>query len=139
MLPTLEDRLAIRQLLYRYADAADRRDAAAFAACFAGGAVDISGPGFAMTDAGQVVDTLAAKYVWTMHNVHNNLHEVDGDRASGHTYCVASHVRAAADGARVKEDWYIRYEDELLRQGGDWVFLRRRLEPGAITHVPLAE
>ena len=30
MLPTLEDRLAIQLLLYRYADAADRRDAAAF-------------------------------------------------------------------------------------------------------------
>ncbi len=139
MLPTLEDRLAIQLLLYRYADAADRRDAAAFAACFAGSAVDISGPGFAMTNAEQVVGTLAAKYVWTMHNVHNSLHEVDGDRASGYTYCVASHVRAEPSGARVKEDWYIRYEDELLRQGGSWVFLRRRLVPGAITHVPLAE
>jgi len=139
MLPTLEDRLAIRQLLYRYADAADRRDAVAFAACFAGGAVDISGPGFAMTDAAQVVATLAAKYVWTMHNVHNSLHEVQGDRAHGYTYCVASHVRAEPDGARVKEDWYIRYDDELIRQDGAWVFVRRQLAPGAITHTVLAE
>ena len=136
MMPTIEDRLAIQQLLYRYADAADRRDAAGFAACFADGAVRLTGPGFELTDAATVTGMLSDKYLWTMHNVHNFLHEVDGDRAHGYTYCVASHVKSEG-GQRIKEDWYIRYEEDLVRQGDGWVFVRRELVPGAITTVVL--
>lgn len=138
MQPLPDEQLAIQRLLYRYADAADRRDPLAFAACFADGAVHISGPGFEMKDGATVTATLAAKYEWTMHNVHNFLYDIDGDRARGYAYCVASHVKSEG-GQRLKEDWYIRYDDELVRQGEGWVFVRRELVPGAITHVPLAE
>jgi hypothetical protein len=138
MLPTLEDRFAIQDLLFRYARSADDRDVAAYAGCFHGGRVHVSGPGFESRDAAQNMATLAAMFEWTMHKVHNHEYSVDGDMARGYCYCVATHVRREGD-RRVKIDWHISYEDELARDQGQWRFVKRHLHVGLIETLPLCE
>ncbi|MCX7162190.1 MAG: nuclear transport factor 2 family protein [Betaproteobacteria bacterium] len=136
MHPSVEDRFAIQDLLFRYARAVDERDAGEFAACFAGGQVRITGPGFEILDAGQNMATLKAMFEWTMHKVFNHEFQVEGGRATGYTYCVASHVRNQ-QGRRSKLDWHIRYEDELVREEGGWRFRKRHLNVGLIETLPL--
>ncbi|MFC6672050.1 nuclear transport factor 2 family protein [Marinobacterium aestuariivivens] len=133
----LQDLMAIQQLVYRYARAADNRDADAMAACFADQMV-LQGPGFEIVEnvAAVVIDGLSI-YDWTMHNVHNLLYEVDGDQASGEAYCVASHL-LEQHGRKVKLDWYIRYRDQLVRQNGEWRFSQRRLSVEYTTTVPVS-
>jgi hypothetical protein len=62
----------------------------------------------------------------TFHAVHNQLVELDGDRASGETYCIASHLYER-DGRQRKLDWGIRYQDLYVRSEGAWRFARREL------------
>jgi len=135
---SVEDRLDIQDLLFSYARAVDRRDAAAFAGCFDGGAVRITGPGFAVTDAAENMAVLAAMFEWTMHKVHNHQYSVDGDAAEGYCYCVATHVKGDG-GTRTKIDWHIRYDDRLVRRDGRWHFAARHLDVGLVETVLLAE
>lgn len=139
--PEPVDLLAIQQLIYRYADAVDRRDSEQLATCFAN-EVTIIGPGFELPGkgaevAGQITASLSASYLWTMHNVHNFLYTVDGNVGRGTTYCVASHVYRQ-DGQTLKLDWYVRYHDELVKVGGQWRIRRRRLEVSYSTTQPVA-
>ncbi|HQZ03293.1 MAG TPA: nuclear transport factor 2 family protein [Thauera sp.] len=132
MTPSTEDHIAIQNLLYRYADAADRRDAARMNRCFANAQVRITGPGIVVDDGDKMIGMLAEMFDWTMHNVHNFAFEVDkdgGERAHGYTYCVATHVRTE-NGVRSKIDMYIRYLDELIKENGEWVFVKRELDVG---------
>ena len=126
----LLEQLAIQQVAYRYANAVDRRDAAALAQCFADEYRGI-GPGYEMRGKGaeiaqQITTTLDQMYVWTRHQVHNTDYTVSGDTATGTTNCVASHVEIK-DGRHVKLDWYIKYTDKLVKQGGQWRFAERAL------------
>jgi hypothetical protein len=133
----IEDRLEIQDLLYRYARCADERDVDGFASCFHQGRATIVGPGFQFDTAAAVIDSLRASFSWTMHKVHNHEFAVEGDRATGYTYCVASHVRPGPP--RIKLDWHIRYADELIRDADGWRFLKRTLHPGLIENVPLPD
>ncbi|MCY1300272.1 SnoaL-like domain protein [compost metagenome] len=131
----LQDQFEIQQLLYRYADAADRRDAEAYCGCFLDGQVILRGR-YELRDGREVVRLLGEMFEWTMHGVHNHIHQVDGDRASGFTYCVASHVSREA-GRRSRLDMYIRYEDEMRRSDRGWVFVSRTLNVGCEELVQL--
>lgn len=133
----LEDQFEIQQLLYRYADAADRRDADAYSACFLDGQVMIKGPGYELRDSREIMRLLGEHFDWTMHNVHNHLHQIEGERASGFTYCVASHL-SARDDQRMRLDMYIRYQDELRRTAQGWVFISRHLQVGCEEEVQLS-
>lgn len=134
MTPSVEDHIAIQNLLYRYADTADRRDGARFKRCFANGQVRITGPDIVVDDGDKMIKMLGEMFDWTMHKVHNFAFEVDkdengGDRAHGYTYCVATHVKTE-DGRRIKIDMYIRHLDELIKENGEWVFVKRELDVG---------
>ena len=133
----LIEQFAIEQLLYKYGFDVDNRDAAAYADCFTPDAV-VSGPGFEMRNdvAGPTIDMLSSMYEATLHCVHNHTHTIQGDRATGVTYCVASHIQNQ-DGQRSKMDMYIRYHDELVKQDGRWRFSKRRLEVVCTTTVPV--
>lgn len=137
MTPSVEDRLGIQDLLFRYARAADERDAATFAGCFDGGKVRITGPGFEVTDAADNMAILSSMFEWTMHKVHNHEYRVSGDTADGYCYCVATHVRREGE-ARIRIDWHIRYDDRLIRRDGAWCFVSRHLDVGLIDTAPLA-
>jgi hypothetical protein len=58
----------------------------------------------------------------------NGQHTVtlDGDRATGETYCLAYHLWTSG-GQRTLMIMSIRYLDAFIRQDGQWLFAERRL------------
>ena len=124
----LADRLAIRELAFSYARAVDRRDWALARTLFTEDAV-LVGARFELLGIEQIVGGLATveRYRATFHAVHNQLFTIDGDDASGETYCVANHL-LERDGRAMKLDWGIRYQDRCRRGAdGAWRFTRREL------------
>ncbi|WSP68233.1 nuclear transport factor 2 family protein [Streptomyces sp. NBC_01236] len=52
---------------------------------------------------------------------------LDGDRASGETYCLAHHISFGTDDERTVMIASIRYLDQFVKQGGGWCFAERQL------------
>ena len=124
----LADRIAIRELAFSYARAVDRRDWTLARTLFTDDAVLVSAR-FELVGVEKIVRGLQSveRYRATLHAVHNQLFTIDGDDASGETYCVANHL-FERDGQPRKLDWGIRYQDRCRRtQGGAWRFARREL------------
>jgi ketosteroid isomerase-like protein len=125
--PGVEDRLALRELAYRYARAVDRRDWALAGELFTEGCV-LLGPGYELVGRDAILAGLRRidQFRATQHSVHNQLVEVTGDRATGETYCTAHHLYER--GGRVRKlSWGIRYQDRCARQDGAWRYERREL------------
>lgn len=123
----LEDRLALRELAYRYARAVDRRDWALAEQLFTPECV-LVGPGYELVGRDRILAGLRRidRYAATQHSVHNQLVEIEGDRASGETYCTAHHLYER-DGRRRRLSWGIRYQDRCSRAEGAWRYERREL------------
>ncbi|UGT43345.1 nuclear transport factor 2 family protein [Nocardia yamanashiensis] len=126
-------RLALRELVERYAAYADRRRDTDLAGLFTedGALVVEWGPEKPRTDVRGRANIAAAmrpldRYRATRHVVDNQLLTFDGDVVQGETYCTASHVYDTDDGSRVFV-MQIRYQDIFVRDGGDWLFRERRL------------
>ncbi len=129
------DRLAIRDLVDAYAQCADRRDADGQKALFtqdAHFAVYMNGAGTEPTEdlhsREQLTPVFAAlnQYEVTMHFNGQSTVRLDGDRASGETYCIAHHV-FRDDGERRIMLAYLRYLDAFVREDERWRFGERRL------------
>ena len=124
------DKAQIRDLCFAYAQACDRKDTDGLAACFADGGELVS-PGFTGKGAempAQITSVLGQMFDRTQHKVFNTLHHIDGNEASGETYCGASHIlKNRQDGKEMKLDWAIRYQDKLVRSEAGWQFIRREL------------
>src|SRR5262245_55471543 len=123
----LEDRLALRDLAERYARAVDRRDWALAEQLFTQECV-LVGPGFELVGRDRILAGLrnVERYSATQHSVHNQLVEIEGDRARGETYCTAHHLYER-EGQPRKLSWGIRYQDRCARGGGAWRYERREL------------
>ena len=52
---------------------------------------------------------------------------LDGDWATGESYCLAHHLKVGQDGERTMMIASIRYLDEVVKQDGQWLFAERRL------------
>lgn len=123
---SLADRLAIEDVLVRYATAIDRRDWDLFATCFVS---DVR------TDYGDVgafdgIESLTAFMVdahagfgTTNHLLSNFVIAVDGDRATACSYVHV--VLVFADGS-ASIDGVGRYEDDLVRTVDGWRLTSRR-------------
>src|SRR6201998_3875735 len=133
--PQLLDQLAIRRLVDAYAYCADRRDAAGQMALFTDDTdflvyMDSRSPSPTQHLRGRaalapVFDELNT-YIATMHFNGQSTVVLDGDHASGLTYCLAHHVKG--DGpARTLMIAAIRYLDEFVKQDGAWFFSQRKL------------
>ena len=130
------DRLAIRELIDAYAHCADRRDAKGQMALFTGDTrflvfMDATAAEPAQELHGReslapVFDDLN-QYVATMHFNGQSTILLDGDRATGESYCLAHHLKVGQDGQRTMMIASIRYLDELVKQDGQWLFAERRL------------
>ena len=129
------DRLAIRELIDAYAHCADRRDAEGQKALFTEDThflVYMNGAGTAPTEdlhgREQLTPVFAAlkQYEVTMHFNGQSTVTLDGEKATGETYCVAHHV-FSADGQRKIMLAYLRYIDTFLKQGAAWLFAERNL------------
>jgi ketosteroid isomerase-like protein len=130
------DRLAIRELIDAYAHCADRRDAKGQMALFTEDTRFLVFMDLASAEPTQELrgrESLAPvfgnlnTYVATMHFNGQSTVSLDGDRATGESYCLAHHLSVAEDGRRTLMVASIRYLDEFVKQDGQWFFAARRL------------
>jgi ketosteroid isomerase-like protein len=130
------DRLAIRELIDKYAYFADRRDCASQMALFTEDSAFL-----VFLDPGNPIPTQAVQgrsglkpifdnvqqFEATTHLNGQSLLTVDGNEAAGTTYCLAHHV-VKEDSMRSLMIASIRYIDSFVRrQNGSWRFRQRQL------------
>ena len=129
------DRLAIRELIDAYAHCADRREAEEQKALFTEDThflVYMNGVGTEPTEdlhgRTQLTPVFAAlrQYEVTMHFNGQSTLTLEGERATGETYCIAHHV-FSADGERKIMLAYLRYLDTFVKERGAWLFAERNL------------
>jgi ketosteroid isomerase-like protein len=129
------DRLAIRALVDAYAHCADRRDAKGQMALFTPDAHFVvfmdaksAKPSVELNrrdDLAPVFDDLQ-KYEATTHFVGQSTVVLNGDHATGETYCIAHHV-SASEGRRTLFIASLRYYDVFAKVDGKWLFAERKL------------
>jgi ketosteroid isomerase-like protein len=129
------DRLAIRELVDAYAHCADRRDAEGQKSLFTEDThfvVYMEGQGSEPT---QVLDGREAltpafedlnRYEATMDFNGQSTVALDGDRATGESYCIAHHL-FSEDGERKLMVAWLRYGDTFAKIGNAWLFAERNL------------
>jgi hypothetical protein len=131
----LADRLAIRELVDAYAHCADRRLAEKQKSLFTEDThfvVYMDGQGSGPT---QVIDGREGltpvfqdldRYEATQHFNGQSTIALDGDRATGESYCIAHHL-FTEDGERKLMLAHLRYGDTLVKLDGAWLFAERKL------------
>ena len=129
------DRLAIRELVDAYAGCADRRDAEGQKALFTEDThfvVFMDGQG---SEPSQVLHDREAltpvfdalnNYQATMHFNGQSTITLDGQRATGESYCIAHHLFTHG-GERKLMVAHIRYDDTFVKADGAWLFAERKL------------
>lgn len=128
MTDTTADRVALRDLVEAYAHGCDTRDAALLRRLFAEGATltvhyaDRDAATLVFPDGADRIPAGLARYDLTFHFVGNHRVEVDGDDATGHTYCFAHHITGTANHVMA-----IRYDDTYRREPDGWKFAERHL------------
>jgi len=129
------DRLEIRELVDAYAHCADRRDAKGQMSLFTPDAhfvvfMDTRSDKPSMElkrreDLASVFHELN-KYEATTHFMGQSTVVLDGERATGETYCIAHHV-SAFEGKRTLFIASLRYYDVFAKVEGKWLFAERKL------------
>jgi ketosteroid isomerase-like protein len=130
------DPLAIGELIDAYTHCVDRRDARGQMNLFTDdtrfvvyldGSVNEPTQEFRGREAlAWVVDELNT-YAATFHFTGQRAVSVEGDRATGQSYCLAHHLSVSPDGQRTMMIAVIRYLDASVKQDGAWLFAERRL------------
>jgi hypothetical protein len=122
----VDDRVAIRELLLRYARGVDARDLALVGSCF------VPGAGYRGALAtGTIADALAAlegtmrRYTATRHAITAQTLAIEGDTARSSADCTAQHWLPDGSCRTVT----VRYHDELVRGPNGWRITRREVEP----------
>ena len=129
------DRLEIRELVDAYAHCADRRDAKGQMSLFTENThflvfMDARSEKPSMElnrreDLAPVFNELN-KYEATTHFIGQSTVVLDGDHATGETYCIAHHV-SASEGKRTLFIASLRYYDVFAKVEGKWLFAERKL------------
>ena len=124
------DRIALMDVMLRYAKGVDQRDMALYASVFAD---DVEVVGFGEeTFRGRdrwveyVAEALKA-YGPTQHMLGPQLATVDGDRADCRTDVQALHYLAAEPNKTLT--LWATYNTDMRRIAGEWKIVRHRLEP----------
>jgi SnoaL-like domain len=133
--PEAADRLEIRELVDAYAHCADRRDTKGQMSLFTKDTHFVvfmdarsEKPSTELNrreDLAPVFDELN-KYEVTTHFMGQSTVVLDGDRATGETYCIAHHV-SASEGERTLFIASLRYYDVFAKVEGKWLFAERKL------------
>ena len=131
------DRFHIRTLVDSYARYADRREPAAHAALFTETgrlAIYEGEPGGEPPRSELIGRPALAKafakldrFDVTSHFIGQHTVELDGDRATGETYCLAHHVDTNAVGEKSLTVMSIRYLDRFVRSDEGWLIDERVL------------
>lgn len=138
-LAMLRDRVAVREVVLRYARAVDRRDLQGVASCFTPDAA-YSGA-LSQRSIGDAVATLEralSRWDVTLHVMGNQVVDLDGDLARCETYAIAYHHRVA-EGERRELAVAVIYRDELVRRAGErgaspWL-IRKRFAEGLMERI----
>jgi ketosteroid isomerase-like protein len=129
------DRLAIRELIDAYAHCADRRDAEGQKSLFTENTHFVVYMGGQGSEPTQVLDGREAltpvfddlnRYQATMHFNGQSTVALDGDRASGESYCIAHHLFTDDEERKLMIAW-LRYADVFVKVDGEWRFAERNL------------
>jgi ketosteroid isomerase-like protein len=129
------DRLAIRALVDAYAHCADRRDAEGQKSLFTEDThfvVYMDGEGTEPTqelDGREALTPVFAdlnRYQATTHFNGQSMVALEGDSASGESYCIAHHLYTE-DGERKLFVASLRYLDTFVKRDGTWLFAERKL------------
>ena len=129
------ERLAIRELIDAYAHCADRRDAKGQTALFTEDTafyvfMDSLSPEPTYVLHGR--DALAQvfadlnQYQATTHFNGQSTLRLDGDQATGESYCIAHHLSVNGE-KRTLMLASIRYLDKFVKRDGMWLFAERKL------------
>jgi SnoaL-like domain len=135
-LARLADQLELRQIAADYARGVDIPDGKQVADLFLpDGVLRICHRGKAEPFAERVGrDAIGAamagltRYEKTMHVIANQYIDVDGDSATGETYCLAHHIREVEGKGLMNYVMAIRYLDEYSRTGEGWKIAVRELQ-----------
>lgn len=134
--PETADRLAIEELIDAYAHCADRRDARGQMNLFTDDThfvVYLDASADQPTQELRGRDALAPvfdelnTYAATFHFNGQRAVSVEGDWATGESYCLAHHLSVNSDGQPTMMIAAIRYLDAFVKQDGAWLFAERRL------------
>jgi SnoaL-like domain len=129
---SVADRIAIQDLIARYAVIVDSRDFDALDGVFTADArIDFTafgGPAGSPAEIKTFLRDSLGIFRRTQHLMGMPVIDVDGDRATARTPCTNPMVLADADGA--DKVWLIGlwYDDELVRTADGWRFASRRQE-----------
>ncbi|BBY60732.1 nuclear transport factor 2 family protein [Mycolicibacterium sarraceniae] len=140
------DRLALTDLVHRYAAAVDDRDVETVVGLFVGdGELVLPAPPDVLTPVGrhQGRDALAAALAAAI-NVGRTHHAIDSEVYTGGSNPELAQGRIAAtahhwsrrDEGIVDLMWYLRYHDEYARSDSGWLLVRRALTIDAIETRP---
>ena len=124
------DRIALMDVMLKYAKGVDERDLALYRSCFADD-VEVLGFGAETYRGADVwtayVTTALEQYGPTQHMLGPQLATVDGDKAHCRTDVQAHHYMKAKAG-RTLTLW-ATYETDMVRTAGQWKIARHRLVP----------
>jgi hypothetical protein len=129
------DLVHLRALVDSYAVALDTLDAARLASLWVDDGeliVREEGPTkprtarLAFPGAAELVIKRLQRYERTLHHVTTHVVTVNGDTATGTTYCQAHHVLRGRSDGPLDKVLSIRYQD-VFQRGDEWRFLRREI------------
>ena len=122
----VEDQLALQDLMARYVDAVNRRDAQAWAATWDdNGCWNLLGNEVSGKDS--IVglwQQMMAGFEFALMIPSSCLFDIDGDSASGHWYL----QELARDNEGNISSLFSRYIDTYIRRNGQWLYQSRRYE-----------
>jgi ketosteroid isomerase-like protein len=126
MSSTLQDELALRNLMSRYVDAVHRRDTEAWAAtwddngCWSVMGSDVIGKPAIVA----LWEQMMGGFEFAVMMPASCLFSIDGDTASGHWYLQEFTRDAAGNGSTILS----RYRDTYSRRDGQWLYQSRRYD-----------
>ena len=124
------DRIALQDVLLKYAAGVDERDMELYRSCFADD-VEVLGFGDATVNGADAwvdyVREALKQYGPTQHMLGPQLATVDGDTAHARTDVQALHFMANAEDTTLT--LWATYETDLRRVDGEWKIYRHRLVP----------
>jgi SnoaL-like domain len=131
-LEELADRLAVQDVMIRYATSCDRRDMDEYGACFAEDAVitGFGGTGGDIHGRKAWVDYVAkalTRFSGTQHLLGNQRVWLNGSTAKLQTSVQATHFLADRPGTTLT--LFATYYDDLVKRNGVWEITNHRLEP----------
>jgi ketosteroid isomerase-like protein len=122
------DERAINRLVLDYAEAVDRLNEPLLRKIFAADAV-LEGPGWRFAGIAEICSILPIMkdtFVSSWHATHQQTIHLDGDRASGETYCAGRHRQKGGYAENQVVTMIIRYHDTFVRTAEGWRIASRK-------------